>query len=91
MEAFYSVLLLVAWWVGATRPRPRDGDVEKLHGGPIVDQYPTVWAIGQEEKAKSQEWLYEVIQRQDNQVGDDIPVSPVYDVHRYHMKKSPTS
>ena len=82
-------VFLPPWLVGATRPRPRDGGVEKLHGGPTVEQHPTVWTIGQEKKSKSQKWLYEVIQRQDNQVGDDV--GHVYDVHRHRMKKFPTS
>ena len=72
--------------VGATRPRPRDKGVEKLHRGPTVEQHPKVWTIGQKEKAKSQKGLYEVIQKQGNRVGDDV--SDVYDFHRHFMKKS---
>ena len=30
------------WLVVATRPRPRDGGVEKLHGSPTVEQHPKV-------------------------------------------------
>ena len=80
---------LVPWLVGWCYPTPRDGGVEKLQGGLAVEQHHVVWTIDQEEKAKSQKWLYEVFQKQDNLVGDDV--NPVYDVHRHCMKKSPTS
>ena len=53
--------LVVDWLIGATRPRSRYGGVGKLHGGPTVEQHPTVCAIGQEKKAKNEKLLCEVI------------------------------
>jgi len=32
---------------GATRPLPRDGDVEELHGDPTVGPCPKFWTRGQ--------------------------------------------
>jgi len=32
---------------GATRPLPRDGGVEELHGDPTVGPHPKVWTRGQ--------------------------------------------
>jgi len=33
--------------VGATRPLPRDGGMEDLHGDPKVGPHPKVWTRGQ--------------------------------------------
>jgi len=35
---------------GATRPLPRDGDVEELDGDPIIGPRPKVWTRGQKRK-----------------------------------------
>jgi len=35
---------------GATRPLPRDGGVDKLHGDPTVGPRPKVWTRGQKQK-----------------------------------------
>jgi len=39
--------LIVSLGVGATRPFPRDGDVEELHGDSTVWPLPKVWSRGQ--------------------------------------------
>jgi len=41
---------------GATRPLPRDGSVEELHGNPTVGPYSMVWTRGQKWKKLSQRW-----------------------------------
>ena len=33
---------------GTTRPFPRDGGAEELHGDPIVGPHPKVWTIDRE-------------------------------------------
>jgi len=35
---------------GATRPLPRDGDVEELHADPTVGPRPKGWTRGQKRK-----------------------------------------
>jgi len=35
---------------GATRPLPRDGDVEEFHGDPTVGPRPKVWTSGQKSR-----------------------------------------
>jgi len=42
---------------GATRPLPRDGGVEELHGDPTVGPRPKVWTRGQKWKKQYQRWF----------------------------------
>jgi len=41
---------------GATRPLPRDGGVEELHGDPTVGPHPKVWTRGQKWKKWCRRW-----------------------------------
>jgi len=41
---------------GATRPLPRDGGVEELHGDPTVRPLPKVWTRGQKWKKFCRRW-----------------------------------
>jgi len=42
--------ILIVCGGGVTRPLPRDGSVEELHGGPTVGPRPKVWTTGQKRK-----------------------------------------
>jgi len=41
---------------GATRPIPRDGGIEELHGDPTVGPRPKVWTRGQKRKKWCRRW-----------------------------------
>jgi len=57
---------------GATRPRPKVGSVEELHGDTSVWPRPKVWTRGQKWKKQCQRWRAGEAQMRDNPEGSEL-------------------
>jgi len=76
---------------GATRPLPRDGGVEELHGDPTVGPRPKVWTRGQKWKKQCQRRRAgEARMRNSQEGGESDPADCAEGVCRRCMKNSPS-